>query len=67
MENIVFDTMGRRLRINGDIFSMSPGFLPSRHARREIYSPLTLLELQYRFGDKPVKLQVVCPQNGTAV
>ena len=28
---------------------------------------LTLLELQSRFGDKPVKFQVVCPQHGTAV
>ena len=27
----------------------------------------TLLEPQSRFGDKPVKFQVVCPQNGTAV
>ena len=29
--------------------------------------PLTHLEPQSRFGDKPVKFQVVCPQNGTAV
>ena len=28
---------------------------------------LTLLEPQSRFGDKPFKDQVVCPQNGTAV
>ena len=28
---------------------------------------LTLLEPQSRFGDKPVKFQVVCPRNGTAV
>ena len=28
---------------------------------------LTLLEPQSRFGDKPVKFQVVCPQNGTSV
>ena len=28
---------------------------------------LTLLEPQSRFGDKPLKSQVVCPQNGTAV
>ena len=27
--------------------------------------PLTLLEQQSRFGDKPVISQVVCPQNGT--
>ena len=26
-----------------------------------------LLDPQSRFGDKPVKFQVVCPQNGTAV
>ena len=30
-------------------------------------SSLTLLERQSRFGDKPPKFQVVCPQNGTAV
>ena len=29
--------------------------------------PLTLLEPQPRFGDKPLKFQVVCPQNGIAV
>ena len=34
---------------------------PFRHAR------LTRLEPQSRFGDKPLKFQVVCPQNGTAV
>ena len=28
---------------------------------------LTLLELQSHFGDKPLKFQVICPQNGTAV
>ena len=28
---------------------------------------LTPLEPQSRFGDKPLKFQVVCPQNGTAV
>ena len=28
---------------------------------------LTLLEPESRFGDKPFKFQVVCPQNGTAV
>ena len=28
---------------------------------------LTLLEPQSRFGDRPVKFRVVCPQNGTAV
>ena len=28
---------------------------------------LTLLGLQSRFGDKPVKFGVICPQNGTAV
>ena len=28
---------------------------------------LTLLQPQSRFGDKPLKFQVVCPQNGTAV
>ena len=31
------------------------------------YLLLTLLEPQSRFGDKAVKFQVVCPQNGTAV
>ena len=33
---------------------------PPKHA-------LTLLEPQSHFGDKALKLQVVCPQNGTAV
>ena len=28
---------------------------------------LTLLELQSHYGDKPLKFQVVCPQNGTPV
>ena len=28
---------------------------------------LTLLEPQSRCGDKPLKFQVICPQNGTAV
>ena len=28
--------------------------------------PHTLLELQTHFGGKPLQLQVVCPQNGTA-
>ena len=28
---------------------------------------LALLALQSRFGEQPVKFQVVCPQNGTAV
>ena len=27
----------------------------------------TLLDPQSRFGDKPLKFQVICPQNGTAV
>ena len=34
------------------------GFLPSS---------LTLLEPQSHFEDKPLKFQVICPQNGTAV
>ena len=32
-----------------------------------LVAPLTLLEPQSRFWDKPAKIQVVCPQNGTAV
>ena len=36
--------------------------------RPHVFSPLsTPLEPQSRFGDKPLKFQVVCPQNGTAV
>ena len=31
------------------------------------YPDLALLGLQSPFGDKPVKFQVSCPQNGTAV
>ena len=34
---------------------------------RRLGQSLTLLEPQYRFGDTPVKFQVLCPQNGTAV
>ena len=36
----------------------------SRGARM---AALTLLEPRFRFGDKPLKFQLVCPQNGTAV
>ena len=36
-------------------------------ATRGVSRGLTLLEPQSRFGDKPRKFQVVCPQNGTAV
>ena len=36
------------------------------HARLTIIYE-TLLEPQYRVGDEPLKLQVVHPQNGTAV
>ena len=32
-----------------------------------IVAVLSLLGPQSRFGDKPLKLQVVCPPNGTAV
>ena len=28
---------------------------------------ITLLEPQSRFGDKPLKFLVICPQNGAAV
>ena len=31
-----------------------------------VFVNTNLLELQYRFGDKPPKFRVVCPQNGTA-
>ena len=33
----------------------------------DAHGQLTLLEPQSRFGDKPLKFQVVCPHNGTAV
>ena len=36
-------------------------------AAQRIGGDLTPLEPQSRFGDKPVKLYVICPQNGTAV
>ena len=39
---------------------------PIRRGRRAAVL-LTLLEPQSHFGDRPLKLQVVCPQNGTAV
>ena len=31
------------------------------------FEPGPLLEPQSRFGDKPLKFQVVCPENGTAI
>ena len=31
------------------------------------YPHACILEPQSRFGDKPVKSQIVCPQNGTAL
>ena len=36
-------------------------------ARSKSQDLLAPLEPQSRFGDKPVKLYVICPQNGTAV
>ena len=32
-----------------------------------VWSPLTPLEPQPRFGDKLLEIRLVCPQNGTAV
>ena len=40
--------------------------IPLRRSTVEV-PHLTFLELQYRFGDNPLKFQVVSPQNGTAV
>ena len=37
------------------------------NSRKWCWFFLTLLELQYRFRDNPLKFEVVCPQNGTAV
>ena len=34
---------------------------------KTLYHTLVVLEPQSRFGDKPVKFQVVRPQNGTVV
>ena len=45
-------------------------FSPERKGLPTMYSEQgvsILLEPQSRFGDKPVKFQLVCPQNGTAV
>ena len=39
----------------------------SREYARLLYHSSTLLEPQSHFGDRPVKFQVVCPQNRTAV
>ena len=50
--------------------STTPGIIVLRclFARRQRRRPmLTLLEPQSRFGDKAVRFQAVCPQNGTAV
>ena len=46
--------------------SLTPAALAA-HVRNDSSPYQIHLELQYRFGDTPVKLQVVCPQNGTAV
>ena len=43
------------------------GLSERRPLRVKTSYELTLLEPQSRFGDKPVKFQVVCPQHGTAV
>ena len=40
---------------------------PKAHRVNPTHIQLTPLEPQSRFGDKPVKFQIVCPQNGTAV
>ena len=37
----------------------------SREDRDPMPAALTPLEPQSRFGDKPLKFQVFCPQNGT--
>ena len=46
--------------------------MPSCHPRQRTHASrrhitITLLELQSRFWAKPLKFQVVCTQNGTAV
>ena len=40
---------------------------PSKYRDMPWIFPLAPLGLQSRFGDKPVILQVCCPQNGTVV
>ena len=42
------------------------GILPSADEAPTVCPPSTRLEPQSRFGDKLLKFQVVCPQNGTA-
>ena len=47
--------------LSKDSFEFHRGFLV------DLSHVLTLLEPQSRFGDKPLKLQEVCPQYGIAV
>ena len=52
------------------LFEGSPftvGIRQSRIATHAFNMHLTPLETQSRFGGKPVKLYVICPQNGAAV
>ena len=46
---------------------MRETFFFSSNSHHVHFAVLTLLEPQSRFGDKPFKFQVVCPQYGTAV
>ena len=50
-----------KTRRKSSLISQAASPSPSRAWR------LTPLELQSRFGGKPIKFQVRCPQNGTAV
>ena len=50
-----------------NVFKSSLKYVASQNDNAVLEGELTLLEPQSRFGDKPLKFQVVCPQNGTAV
>ena len=50
-----------------DFFFSGRGSLSAEEGADLAKRDSTLLEPQSRFGDKPVKFQVVFPQNGTAV
>ena len=74
-DNIIIDVPGIYLRLgegrleNTDVakeacYDMGTNFWPN--GQLDWPSFLTLLGLKYRFGDKPLKLYVVCFQNKTA-
>ena len=67
----VVGSLCRRQRMNGRTPPRHTPYLWSSYVQQQYFGAsmyaLTLLEPQSRFGDKPLKFQVVYPQNGTAI